>query len=152
MFKKEHLNLEGLERIRKIKGSINKTLVGVKDRSGNKGTINCTSEALYFLPIDIKSSNNICTANLITILSSRSIYNEVYKLMGGLRPANLYFLRYMSVEDKQALINKSKTKLEEIRESLINWTYLSDAKRLTHIYKKNYNIGYYKVFLYLTLR
>lgn len=53
------------------------------------------------------------------MLTDSSIYNEVYKII----KSNPHFIRNMSVVDKQALDEKSDRKLEEIRESIKNWTY-----------------------------
>jgi hypothetical protein len=88
---------------------------------------------------DTKSPNNICTKSLIAILSMQSIYNEVYKLM----ESNLHFIQYMSVEDRQALNNKSNIKLDEIIKNIKNWTYSceplyikkSNERMFTHITK-----------------
>jgi len=62
----------------------------------------------------------------------RSIYNEVSKFMDS----NLHLIKYMSVEDKEALYNKSGKKLKVIIESIKNWTY-----RCEPIYIKKSNEG-----------
>ena len=118
------------------------------NRSSNKHIIHCTSPnnirnpgvTLYTRDVDAHKANlycfvrsdpsinlfehsNINTTNLIAILSNPFIYDEVYKLMGPCLNTNLYFTRYMSVQDKKALLEKSNIVLEEIKESIKNWTY-----------------------------
>ena len=103
MLKKEHLTLEGLEKIREIKTKMNKCAISSSSEATN-------------------SFNNISIKNLIAILSSQSIYIEVLKLINS----NVHLIKYMSSEDKQILKDKSSTKLDEIIKSLKDWTYSSE--------------------------
>lgn len=61
----------------------------------------------------------LTTTDLILILSRPCIYNKVYEIV----KSNKNLLRYITVEDKAALDEKSEMKLEEIVLSIKNWTY-----------------------------
>lgn len=145
MRKKEHLTIEGLEKIRKIKDSINSlelhtpssnisvnsegdTISVIRGRSLSLipptgflksglggGPRPASSDSSIAMGGDV--SNQICTTNLIAILSDISIYNEVYAL-----------IRSNSLLHKSLSVGEDKQALDEMSEATLSKTSLIESK------------------------
>jgi hypothetical protein len=100
MRKKEHLKVEGLEKIRKIKASINKASTSfarfvsryrrylhTKLQPPGKISVNSDNATGIFsprassIPLQLDAANYISTKNLMAMLSDISLYNEVYDII-----------------------------------------------------------------------
>lgn len=154
MSKKEHLKVEGLEKIRQIKESINNHIVS---HPRVNISVNCAEDTAKFRRGDVNSkvkggdmSNQICTTNLIAILSDISVYSEVYSLI----KSNWLLHKSISAgEDKEGLYEMSEStlsnptlieegsvrsrKLKEIREGIKNWTYTCKPVHKLYVRKAN---------------
>lgn len=142
MRKKEHLTIEGLEKLRIIKDSINSPELHTPSSNISVNSEGDTvrvfrGRALSLIPptkVGIRGgrrtassyssiamggdvSNKICTTNLIAILSDISIYNEVYALI---RSNSLLHKSLSGGEDKQAL--------DEMSEAILSKTSLIESK------------------------
>ena len=107
MRKKEHLKVEGLEKIRKLKEKIHspkllipRVKIRVNSEMEARSIFNGKDPANSYLAKDSEGGTQICTRNLIAILSDISVYKEVYPII----KSNLLLLNNMSPdEDKEAL-------------------------------------------------
>lgn len=158
MSKKEHLKVEGLEKIRQIKESINNHIVLDPYPSGVRGkiSVNCDEDTAKFRRggnSKVKGgdkSNQICTTNLIAILSDISVYSEVYSLI----KSNWLLHKSISAgEDKEGLYEMSEStlsnptlieegsllsrKLKEVREGIKNWSYSCKPVHKLYVRKAN---------------